>query len=296
MNYKFIYSIVVFLMLFGCAAQEEPVSSRESKSLILQDDYEDLQVKPIKEEPVIVDYKEGTFRRNIETIKKLSTEEANQLKFIDVASSGSEGELKKYYEKGANVNFRNVDGETALINVLDGPYNEMTLDKLKYLLLIGAEVNFRGKSEKSDNTTPLGVAVWNSAIIFHSGNAPQYPIAKQVLKILIAAGANIPGLDAGGRTPLHTAAKTNNLFAAELILASGAELNSEDANGKTPLDFAEAGEMIMFLKERGAQAGIPRQNLEPIKVNITEKDLHQRVDFDKKAPKITDPDQLNPYK
>ena len=241
-------------------------------------------------------YTKGIFRRNFETVDKLSPKESNQLKFIDVASSGSVGELKKYHAKGAKVNFRTADGETALINVLDGPYNDETLVKLRYLLSIGAEVNFRGKSELSDNTTPLGVAVWNTGLIFHAGKAPQYPIAKLVLEILIDAGANSPGLDAGGRTPLHTAATADNLFAAELILASGAEVNPADVSGKTPLDFAESKEMILLLKERGAKGGIPKENLKPIEVNITEKDMLQKVDIDRKAPKITDPDQLNPYK
>ncbi len=62
---------VVIFMLTGCAAQEEPMSTREPKSLITKDDYGDLKIKTPKEEPVEVDYKkEGTYRQNFEPLKQ----------------------------------------------------------------------------------------------------------------------------------------------------------------------------------------------------------------------------------
>jgi hypothetical protein len=68
MNYKAIFCLFIFLMLAGCAAQEEPVSTREPKRLITQDDYEDLKIKPRVEEPVEVDYKkEGIYQPSINT-------------------------------------------------------------------------------------------------------------------------------------------------------------------------------------------------------------------------------------
>jgi len=70
MSYKAIFCIVVFLMLTGCAVQEDPVSVGEPKQLITKDDYEDLQIKPRKDEPVEVDYKkEGTYKQNFENVK-----------------------------------------------------------------------------------------------------------------------------------------------------------------------------------------------------------------------------------
>ena len=62
---------VVFLMLTGCAAKEEPASNREPKSLITKDDYEDLKIKTPKEEPVEVDYKkEGVIRQNFKPLEQ----------------------------------------------------------------------------------------------------------------------------------------------------------------------------------------------------------------------------------
>ena len=62
---------VVFLMLSGCAAQEEPASIREPKSLITKEDYEDLKIQIPKEEPVEVDYKkEGVVRQNFKPLEQ----------------------------------------------------------------------------------------------------------------------------------------------------------------------------------------------------------------------------------
>ena len=253
MNFKAIFCIVVFLILTGCAAQEEPVSTREQKTLITKDDYEDLQVKPRKEEPVEVDYKKGTFIQNFDISPKISAEETINNKFLYIASFGSVDELKLRHEKGARVNFRNNEGETVLIKVLEGSYDDQTLLKLKYLVSVGAKVNFKGKGATNDITTPLDAAVWKTSSIFKSDTASKRPfIAEQVLKYLINEGAYVSGTDENGRSPLHIAAISNNLFAAGLLLESGAEVMQKDFDGKTPLDFAKSREMKRILKEHGA--------------------------------------------
>jgi len=151
------------------------------------------------------------------------------------------------------VNFRNDEGKTALIKVLEGRYNDQTLLKLEYLVSVGAKVNFRGKSKVSNNTTPLDAAVWTSSSGFKSDADAKSPFfAEQTLKYLIDEGADVSGSDENGRTPLHTAARSNNLFAAQLLLESGADVNQKDYYGITPLLFAESREMERILKEHGA--------------------------------------------
>lgn len=297
MNFKALLYIVVLIFLTGCAAQQEPVSTREPTTLLTKDDYEDLKVAPPKEEPVFVDYKkEGVYKKNIQTIKKISPEQANQLKFIDTGAFGSVHDLRIRYEKGAKVNFRNDKGETALLKVLEGPYDEETFLKLEYLVSIGAGVNFRGTSRTSEITTPLNSAVWNTGIVFKSSRASNNPyFAEQVLKYLIDAGASVAGSDEKGRTPLHTAAKSDNLIAARLLLESEADVMTADSEGKTALDYAESVEMIRFLKQHGAQKGTPRQSIETPKVYGTDKGSSQRTDDTRKKP-MTDPAPLNPFK
>jgi len=253
MNNKTILIIGILIMLLGCAVTEEPAGTRASKRLITKEDYGDLQLKPHKEEPVLVDYeKDGVYRQSIDIHKKIDPAVANQNKFIDIADTGPVDELKMHYENGAKVNFRNNRGETPLIKVLDGPFDSETFHKLEFLISVGAKLSFRGRSATSDNTSPLGVAIWNSSTVFKSGDATKYPSAKEILKLLVDAGADVSGLEKMGRTPLHIAALSDNVFAARLLLEAGAKVMPRDTAGKTPLDYAESGEMRTLLMEYGA--------------------------------------------
>jgi hypothetical protein len=162
-------------------------------------------------------------------------------------------DLKRHHENGGKVNYRNDDGETVLIKVLQGSYNEQTFLKLQYLVSVGAKVNSRGKSTTSVSSSPLDVAVWNTSSIFKSDTVSSKPyFAEQVLKYLIDHGADVSGSDDRGRTPLHTAARSDNLSAARLLLESGADANYKDLDGKTPLEYADSRQMKTILIENGA--------------------------------------------
>ena len=69
---------------------------------------------------------------------------------------------------------------------------------------------------------------------------------------LLKAGAKVSGMDDDGQTPLHVAAKYNNMEAAEILIREGAKIMPRDRTGKTPLDYAESAEMIRLLKSHGA--------------------------------------------
>jgi ankyrin repeat protein len=249
MYYKAISCIVVFLMLTGCAAQEKHVSMRESKKIITKDDYDDLEIKTPEEEPVEIDYTKGVIIKNFVVVPKVSPQEAIQNSFLSAATYGSLDSLKESRENGGRINFRNDDGETALIRVLKGPYNEQTFLKLKYLISIGSRINIKGKSATSISSSPLDIAVWNTSSIFKSDTASTKPyFAEQILKYLLDQGAYVYGSDDQGRTPLHTAARSDNFLAAKLLLESGADVMHKDIDGKTPLDSAESREMKNLLK------------------------------------------------
>jgi ankyrin repeat protein len=240
-------------MLIGCAAQENLVSTGESKKIITKDDYDDLKIKTPKKEPVEVDYKRGVILKNFVVVPKVSPQEAIQNSFLSAATNGSLDTLKDSRKNGGRINFRNDNGETALIRVLKGPYDEQTFLKLKYLVSIGSRINIRGKSATSISSSPLDIAVWNTSSIFKSDTTSTKPyFAEQILKYLLDQGAYVYGSDDRGRTPLHTAARSDNFFAAKLLLESGANVMQKDIDGKTPLDSAKSREMKNMLKKHGA--------------------------------------------
>ena len=71
--------------------------------------------------------------------------------------------------------------------------------------------------------------------------------------MLLDNGAYVSGRDETGMTPLHVAAKHNNIYAAHLLLEKGSKVMPKDDKGKTPLDYAESYEMIKLLKKYGGK-------------------------------------------
>ena len=59
-----------------------------------------------------------------------------------------------------------------------------------------------------------------------------------VIKLLLAHGADINSLAADNSTPLHIALQQGHLEIAKLLLNSGAEVNSQEQSGLTPLHLA----------------------------------------------------------
>ena len=78
------------------------------------------------------------------------------------------------------------------------------------------------------------------------------PMAEETLARLLKAGAKVSGMDSQGRTPLHLAAKSDNVRAAEVLIKEGAKVMARDESGRTPLDYAESAPMIKLLKANGA--------------------------------------------
>lgn len=77
----------------------------------------------------------------------------------------------------------------------------------------------------------------------------------EVLRRLLALGADVTEADADGATPLHAAAFAGHVDAIRLLLDSGARLNSRDKFGFTPLHAAARDghlSAVQLLVERGA--------------------------------------------
>ena len=72
---------------------------------------------------------------------------------------------------------------------------------------------------------------------------------KEIAELLIANGADVNTKGARGRTLLHS---TANKEIAELLIANGADVNAKDMDSFTPLHFASTKEIAELLITKGA--------------------------------------------
>ena len=89
-------------------------------------------------------------------------------------------------------------------------------------------------------------------------------IDQDMVKLLIANGANVHAVDNDGYTPLHSVVWGNNQDMVKLLIANGADVHAVDNDGKTPLHRAVRGgankEMVKLLIANGANVHAVDQN------------------------------------
>ena len=83
-------------------------------------------------------------------------------------------------------------------------------------------------------------------------------VTKEVVELLIAEGADVNAKNKHGGTPLHEAAASGHKEIVELLIAEGADVNAKDVNGYTPLDWAifnKDTETADLLRKHGGKTG-----------------------------------------
>jgi ankyrin repeat protein len=187
---------------------------------------------------------------------------AAQLRFINAASSEDIPGMDEAIRNGADVNGKNRQGQTALVASMPIPViTSKTYSTIQYLLEKGADPTIQGQ-ERFGRTTALHLAIKQSSFIFnaeiktkikneHMKDSPFY--ARLIIKSLLRRGALVSARDSDGMTPLHIAAKYNNIVGANILIEAGSKIMPKDDKRKTPLDYAESAEMIKLLKDHGAK-------------------------------------------
>jgi ankyrin repeat protein len=204
------------------------------------------------------------------------------------AAAGALASVQRLLELGFAVDTRDDQGATALLRACGAGHREVAA----CLLDAGADASLAANS----GVTSLAAAVAarrealvslllqhkvateqrlpNDATVLMVAAAMGYPdIAEQ----LLAAGADIHAVDAGGRSAMHAAAQfgfehNDSLRARRLLdclLKHGADVNQTDSEGKTPLllllgaqlrpgsdcDATHIGALVPLLLEAGATVG-----------------------------------------
>jgi len=144
--------------------------------------------------------------------------------------------------KGANVNLKDSEGETALLWAASN-----SLPSAKILVENGAKVNIAA----NDGMTPFLQATLGVS----SGK-----VTIEMCNLLRKNGANINASltkkSAAGWTALHYAAVNGDIELVKYLIRYGANVNKSTGEGSTPLFLAKLGnheEVVQILKKAGAK-------------------------------------------
>lgn len=154
-------------------------------------------------------------------------------------------------ERGADVNFQDKEGNTALIRAA---YDGRT-ERVKILLKNGAAIDIQ---DNFGNTALMSASIWNNVdtvkLLLENGaktdirnidGEPELISAARegfvkIVKLLLKYGADIDiQEDSEGTTALMLAANEGHVEIVKLLLENGAKVNIEDKYGNTALDWAD---------------------------------------------------------
>jgi len=192
----------------------------------------------------------------------ISEQRANTLYFIYLAGTSDSNGLEKMevlLKNGVNIDDETPKGETALLHACNYIFlAEKDFLTISFLIDKGADVNKKAKYDNFE-TSALHVAIRRTAWNFEfkrSGKESRIGnintrcyFSEMILKKLLDSGAYVSAKDEYDMTPLHIAARTNNIVAAKMLIEKGCKLKDKDRYNKMPLDYAESAEMIALLKE-----------------------------------------------
>lgn len=188
--------------------------------------------------------------------KAVSERDAAQIALVHAVAVDDHLRMRKAVKDGASIDAPDVSGTTALLSALSIPvYVADHAASVEWAIKNGADVNRWGKASGSGETNemPLHLFVSRNRHSMNGGDEDARRHAERTMRLILETGAKVSGMDTNGMTPLHEAAKADNLKAAEILIEAGSKISPRDKLGKQPLDYAESAAMIKLLKDYGAK-------------------------------------------
>ena len=126
------------------------------------------------------------------------------------------------------------------------------IEAAKQAIADGADVN-----EKEEWADGMGWTHLYTATVFGH---------KEIIELLIAAGADVNADEGTGLTPLHSAANHGRKEIAKLLIAAGADVNAKDVLDVTPLEMRPKAKSPTSSANTAAR---PRRNWKPLATRPT---------------------------
>jgi HEAT repeat protein len=112
--------------------------------------------------------------------------------------------------------------------------NSFDIEKVKAFLDAGVPVNYRFASV---HDKPVLSAVFDNTSMYGMQQQPTPPEVKELVKLLLARGADPNLTDKRGNTPLMMAAMGCDAELLQMLLDGGADLHAKSADGLTAIEF-----------------------------------------------------------
>ncbi|PNP50515.1 hypothetical protein THARTR1_08731 [Trichoderma harzianum] len=166
---------------------------------------------------------------------------------LNIAASKGYTEIVRALLPRFNPNVKNAENHTPLDLAVSGRHR----DVIQLLLDSGADPNV----SDSNRWTPLHIAARSGLydifedLLCNGGDIYARTILKEtalhlavgfpnIVRLLIAASADLNAKDYNEATPLHLAVRAESITTIKLLLLAGADLDAVDENDKTPLHYA----------------------------------------------------------
>ena len=157
--------------------------------------------------------------------------------------------VKLLVKAGADVNNKDGDGRSPIdVSIFNGSSIGISKDLIKFLLRCGAKVDNKNLLDRLIQVYDIG----NGGFNFND-----------ILKLLIAGGADVNVQNWYGRCPIHTAIKYGNLDLIKSLIKNGADVNIKDNFGVTPIlqtineeELKNQKDILKFLIKNGADVNI----------------------------------------
>ena len=150
---------------------------------------------------------------------------------LTAATKGQLDVVKLLINKGADINARGKSDKTALtVAASAGRW-----DMVKYLVEKGADINATGENDKTALMVAANAGRWD------------------MVKYLVEKGANVNTTGENDKTALMVAADKGQLDVVRFLVEKGADVNAKNQNGKTALMITSHPEVSAFLRQHGAE-------------------------------------------